>query len=188
MGKAPIPEPEVMSTAPLFAVVAAVCIAASVGAKGLPDAVKSFLGAAAAFAALEAADEFIPYPIVAGPHAAVAAILFAAPAMPLQKALMGVLGGHVIAMAVAIGQVMFLPEVAKWAAKTAIVAAAIGAQKAAGAVHPPACGVAFVWATSGQGDPMKGIGPLIGCVILIAVKYGIDALAGQVAGGKAKTK
>ena len=68
------------------------------------------------------------------------------------------------------------------------VAAAIGAQKAAGAVHPPACGVAFVWATSGQGDPMKGIGPLIGCVILIAVKYGIDALAGQVAGGKAKTK
>ena len=54
---------------------AAVCIAASIGAKGLPDAVKSFLGAAAAFAALEAADEFIPYPIVAGPHAAVAAIL-----------------------------------------------------------------------------------------------------------------
>ena len=171
-------------SAPLFAAIAAGCIGVSVAVKGLPDAVKSCLGAAAAFAVLEAADTVIPYPVVAGPHAAVAAILFAAPAMPLQKAIMGVIGGHIVAMVVSIGQVMFLPEAAKWAAKTTIVAAAIGAQKAAGTVHPPACGIAFVWATSGQDDPMKAIGPLIGCCLLIAVKYTIVALtAGD---GKAK--
>jgi CBS-domain-containing membrane protein len=121
----------------------------------------------------------VPYPIVAGPHAAVAAILFAGPAMPLPKKIMAVLGGHAVAMAVAIAQVKLLPEAAKWAAKTAIVAAAIGAQKAAGTVHPPACGIAFVWATSGQGDPTKAIGPLIGCAILIAVKQLMEEISGS---------
>ena len=53
-------------------------------------------------------------------------------------------------MAIAVLQLMLLPEAAKWAARTAIVAAAVGAQKAAGTVHPPACGIAFVWVTSGQ--------------------------------------
>ena len=173
-------------SAPLFAAIAAASIGAIVAVKQLPDWAKSCLGAAAAFSALEAADFFVPYPIVSGPHAAVAAILFAGPPMPLQKALMGVIGGHVVAMAIAIGQVMLLPEAAKWAAKTAIVAAAIGAQKAAGTVHPPACGVAFVWATSGQGDPMKAVGPLIGCCVLIGIKELIVALTAGDA--KAKTK
>jgi CBS-domain-containing membrane protein len=172
-------------SAPLFAAIAAGCIGVSVAVQGLPDFVKACLGAAAAFSVLEAADTIIPYPIVAGPHAAVAAILFAGPAMSLEKKIMGVLGGHAVAMAVAIAHVKLLPEAAKWAAKTAIVAAAIGAQKAAGTVHPPACGIAFVWATSGQDDPMKAIGPIIGCAILIAVKELIDALSGSSAKAKA---
>ena len=47
-------------------------------------------------------------------------------------------------------------------------ALAVGAQKAFGAVHPPAVGMAFVWATTGKTDIMGLVGPLIGCAVLIA--------------------
>ena len=50
-------------SATLFVALAAGCIAVG-QLRGLPDFVKSFLGAAAAFSVLEAADEFIPYPVV----------------------------------------------------------------------------------------------------------------------------
>ena len=121
---------------------------------------------------LEAADTVVPYPIVAPPHAAVVAILFAAPAKGATDTAKAVLGGHVAAMAMAILQLKVLPMVpaAAFAAKTVIVALAVGAQKAAGAVHPPAIGIAFIWATTGQDDPMKAVGPLIGCTVLIAVQ------------------
>ena len=141
--------------------------------------------AAAAFACLEAADSFIPYPIVSGPHAAVVAILFAMPAKPLQDTLIGVLGGHIVAAGMAVAQVKFLPAAAVPMAKTIIVALAVGAQKMTGAVHPPACGVAFVWATSGQDDPMKLAGRSSG-TILIVVQQAWNALtAGS---GKAKAQ
>lgn len=168
----------------MFAVIAASCLGLAAVGSALPAYVKSALGAAAAFAILEAADPLIPYPIVAGPHAAVAAILFAAPAAPLQKTAMSVLGGHVLAAGVAILQVKFLPPAAAVAMKTLVVCLAIGAQKAAGAVHPPAVGMAFVWATTGIDDPLKLVGPLIGCVILLVVQQIWLALTGD---GKPKT-
>ena len=108
--------------------------------------------------------------VFGGRHAAVTAILFGAPAKGLQDTAIGVLGGHVIAAVLAVLQLKMIPEVAQFASKTLIVAVAVGAQKACGAVHPPAVAIAFVWATSGQTDPMKLVGPLIGCTILIAVQ------------------
>ena len=138
--------------------------------------------AAAAFAVLEASDAFIPYPIVSGPHAAVVSLLFATPVKPLQDTVIGVIGGHVVAAGMAVLQVKFLPAAAVPMAKTIVVALAVGAQKLSGAVHPPACGVAFVWATSGQDDPLKLIGPLIGCSIIIAVQQAWNAATS----GKAK--
>ena len=160
-------------SAPMFGAIAAACAGLAVMVKDLPPYVTSALGAAFAFALLEAADEFIPYPIVAVPHAAVACILFAAPVKAAAETAQGVLGGHVAAAGVAVALLKVkLPAAAAFALKTIAVALAIGVQKALGTVHPPAIGIAFVWATSGQDDPMKLVGPLIGCCVLIAAQQG----------------
>ena len=55
-----------MSTA-IFVGIAVACVAVGAGVKTLPAWLKSALGAAAAFACLEAADPFIPYPTISGP-------------------------------------------------------------------------------------------------------------------------
>ena len=152
-----------------FIAVAAVAALAGVVGRGLPVFVVNALGAAFAFSCLEVANHFIPHPLVAGGHAAIAAILFASPAKgaPAATHVRGVLGGHVIAAGVAIGLAKALPEAAAFATKTVIVTLVIGAQSAAGALHPPACALAFVWATTKETDPMKLVGPLIGCAVLI---------------------
>ena len=67
-----------------------------------------------------------------------------------------------------------------------VVMLAVGAQKALGAVHPPAVAMAFIWATSGQDDPLKGVGPLIGCAILVVCQQVWLELTGPTPAGKAK--
>jgi CBS-domain-containing membrane protein len=104
------------------------------------------------------------------PHAAVAAILFAAPPKPAGETAVAVLGGHLVAVALAILQVKFLPVQAAAVVKVLVVALAVGAQKATSTVHPPAVAMAFVWATSGNDDPLKAVGPLIGCTLLVVVQ------------------
>merc|ERR1719183_2155044 len=155
---------------PYFVAIAAAAVVVGQLVKGLPPFVGTALGAAFAFSVLEAADTFIPYPIVTGGHAAVTAILFATPlkSAPVAAVAKGVIGGHVIAAGAAIGLAMGLPQSAAFAIKTVIVTLAVGAQSAAAAVHPPACALAFVWATTAETDATKLVGPLIGCAVLIA--------------------
>ena len=163
-------------SAAIFGAIAIATLGIAAAVKGLPAYVISALGAACAFATLEAADTVIPYPCLAGPHAAVVAILFAAPAKGLYDTAFAVLGGHIVAAGIAILQLKLLPPSAAFLTKTIVVTLAVGAQKALGTVHPPACAIAFVWATSGQDDPMKLVGPLIGCTILIVVQQAFIAL------------
>lgn len=174
--------------AQLFAAAASVCLAVGIATKSssLPAYVGSALGAAFAFSVLELAAGSIPYPILAGPHAAVAAILFAAPAKGMKDTAVAVLGGHLVAMGIALLQVKYLPAQAAFAAKTIVVMLAVGAQKALGAVHPPAVAVAFIWATSGQDDPLKVVGPLIGCAILVVCQQVWLKLTVPTPAGKAK--
>ncbi len=171
------------------AAVAAVAGVATAG-RGVPAFVVSAMGAAFAFSSLEVANHFIPYPIVAGGHAAITAILFASPAKGASAAthLRGVLGGHVIAGGLAIGLAKALPEAAAFATKTVIVTLVIGAQSAAGALHPPACALAFVWATTKETDPMKLVGPLIGCAVLIVCQQVWLVLTAPKAPAAAKDK
>ena len=175
-----------------FIAVAAVAALAGVATagRGLPGYVVSALGSAFAFASLEVANHFIPYPIVAGGHAAITAILFASPAKgaPAATHVRGVLGGHVIAAGVAIGLAKALPEAAAFATKTVIVTLVIGAQSVAGALHPPACALAFVWATTKETDPMKLVGPLIGCAVLIVCQQVWLVLTAPKAPAPAKDK
>ena len=172
----------------MLAAVAAVAVGVAKYVKDLPAWATSALGAAAAFATLEVVDTFLEYPCVAGGHAAVAAILFATPAKDAYETAVAVLGGHAVAAGVALLQLAALPEQAVFATKTIVVAAAVGAQKYAGTVHPPACALAFVMATTGNNDPKSLIGPLLGCAILIAAQQAFIELTKDGAGGKKKTK
>uniref|UniRef100_A0A7S2DC71 HPP transmembrane region domain-containing protein n=1 Tax=Haptolina brevifila TaxID=156173 RepID=A0A7S2DC71_9EUKA len=168
----PIPAPPMDEISPLmiFAGLAVACTAIGVAGSALPSYAKAALGVATAFAVLEVANELIPYPLIGAPHAAVATVLFAAPSKPLQETALTVIGGHIIAVALAVLQVKFLPAAAAALVKTLVVALSVGAQKATGTVHPPAVAMAFVWATTGNNDPLKAIGPLIGCSVLIGVQ------------------
>jgi len=173
--KAATAVPEVVSlpTWQLFAAMAGVVTALGVAGKStgkMPAWASAALGAAAAFSLLEVADAFIPYPLVAGPHAAVVGILFAAPPKNAMATAKGVLGGHIVAVGAAILLQMAPLAGLDFALKTLVVMAAVGAQKATDTVHPPACGVAFMWAAGGKTDPAALVGPLIGCAILIAVQ------------------
>lgn len=175
-----------MSTLVQFGALAAACAGAGVFVKGVPPFVTAALGAAFAFSVLEVADQFIPYPIVAGGHAAVTAILFATPPKSATATATAVLGGHVIAAGVALAQTKLLPEAAAFAVKTLVVMLAVGAQKAADAVHPPACALAFAWATSKQTDPLALLGPLIGCAVLIGCQQAWVQMTAAPAKGKGK--
>ena len=184
---APPPPPP---TWPYFLAIAVAALAGGQLVKGLPDWVGNALGAAFAFSILEAvsASSIIPYPIVAGGHAAVTAILFATPPKTAIDTARAVLGGHVIAASMALALAHGLPEAAGFAIKTVIVTLAVGAQKAAGAVHPPACALAFMWATSAETSPYKLIGPLIGCSVLIVCQQAWVALGKEAKAEKAKKK
>eukprot|EP01079_Euglenida_sp_SAG-EU17-18_P000939 gene939-2584_t len=111
----------------IFGAIAVATLAIAVACKGrVPAFVTSALGAACAFSALEAADTVSPYPCLAGPHAAVVAILFASPAKGPVDTAVAVLGGHIVAAGIAILQLRFLPASAALLAKTLVVALAVG--------------------------------------------------------------
>ena len=129
-------------------------------------------GALFAFALLEACEMaiFKPYAgfgIVAGGHAAVAAILFAAPAKGAKDTAYAVVGGHVVATIAYLLQLAIVPASCVAAYKTLIVALCIYGQKAAGAVHPPAVAFAFLSVMANKGA-MDAVGPIIGCALLVA--------------------
>ena len=104
--------------------------------------------------------------------AAVTAILFATPPKDLKATAWSVLGGHVVAVLVALLQLGVLPVEAAFAAKTVIVSLVVLAMKLADAVHPPACAFAFLFVMGKQG-PWDAAGPLIGCAILICCQQAL---------------
>lgn len=155
---------------PWFAAVALVGFVGSFASAGIKP-LSIALGATAGFAALELADAAIFKPqfglsVVVGGHAAVATILFAAPAKPLQATMYSVVGGHVCAVVASMVQLAFLPEQLAFAAKTMTVALVILAQTAAGAVHPPATAFAFLFVAGNKGYDFA-YGPIVGCVLLV---------------------
>ena len=169
---APTPEP-LMSTEINFLVVAVACLVGAAAAKqmGIAPATVA-LGAAFAFAMLEAADLMLVKPYLGlsafyPGHAPVTCILFAMPSKPATATAYGVLGGHVAATLSALAQVDFMPEALAFATKVITVGLAVGAMKVGDAVHPPACAFALAFVGGSKG-PMFAAGPLIGCAILIA--------------------
>lgn len=176
--EAPLPEPD--ATWPMFVGLAILGLIGTYLAKqnGIGE-LAAALGAATAFAALEAAQEVIFKPqfglsIVAGGHAAVSTILFATPAKSMADTFYGVVGGHVIATLVGMAQLALAPAALDFATKTVTVTLVILAQKALGAVHPPACAFAFMFVGGGK-TYEDAIGPIVGCAVLILLQQGILA-------------
>ena len=131
---APTPEP-LMSTEINFLVVAVACLVGAAAAKqmGIAPATVA-LGAAFAFAMLEAADLMLVKPYLGlsafyPGHAPVTCILFAMPSKPATATAYGVLGGHVAATLSALAQVYFMPEALAFATKVITVGLAVGAMK-----------------------------------------------------------
>lgn len=150
------------------------------------------LGACFGFAALELVDAtitkpFLGMPIVVGGHAAVTAILFAAPALPAATTAYKVLGGHIVATIAGLIQLNFIPPDLATLTKTLCITLAVLGQKATDSVHPPACAFAFIFVTGNKGYEFA-IGPIVGCAVLIAAQQAWLAVtaSGAPAAGKKK--
>lgn len=157
---------------PYFAIAAAFALVGAYVTKqaGLAP-VSTALGAAFAFAMLEAVDVAIKptagfsafYP----GHAPVAVILFAMPPKPATATAFAVFGGHVLVTLTSLLQLYLLPASLMFASKIFTVGLGILAMKSADAVHPPACAFALAF-VGGNKTADFAQGPLIGCAVLIA--------------------
>jgi len=130
------------------------------------------LGAAFAFAVLEAVDAgavkpYLGFSAFYPGHAPVTVILFAMPTKPATATAFAVLGGHVAVTLTGLAQLYLLPASMAFATKVVTVGAAVLAMKASDAVHPPAAAFALAFVGGNKG-PMDAVGPLIGCATLIA--------------------
>lgn len=176
-------------TWPYFTAIAglALIIAAIAKLRGL-SVISSTSGAAASFAALELFDELVSKPKLgfscfAGGHFAVTVILFATPAKTAKQTAYAVIGGHVLASAVALLHLAALPDVAAFMTKIVLGSAVVAVMSFSGAVHPPACAFAFALVSGNKGVDFT-YGPILGCCVLVACQQVWLALPG----GKAKAK
>ena len=181
-----------MEAAYMFLAIAAACLVGAAVSKQVGMAAPSVaLGAAFAFAALEAiellAKPALGFGLFYPGHAPVTVILFATPAKPAQATAYGVLGGHVAATLASLAQLYAMPETIAFATKTITVGLAVLAMKLGDAVHPPAAAFALAF-VGGSKTPMFAAGPLIGCVVLIACQQVWLALPAPAAAAAGKKK
>ena len=150
------------------------------------DSIISGLGAAAGFAALQIANDYIlkgyGMSCLCPPLGAVAVLLFCLPGAPASQP-KAVLGAHVIAGVIGYSVVQSgLPY-----GEAIAVASTITAMSAAKMVHPPAGAYAFLFVNKGMG--MKGIyAPgLIGAAVLVATQIVFNSTVKPMLSGKKKT-
>jgi CBS-domain-containing membrane protein len=151
------------------------------------DGIIAGLGAAAGFAALHVANDYVLKGMGLGclcpPLGAVAVLLFCLPGAPASQP-KAVIGAHIIAGV--IGYAVLQSGVAAYGEAIA-VSLTIAAMSATKMVHPPAGAYAFLYVNKGMG--LKGIlAPgLVGAVILITTQQVFNAtLLPLLSGGKKK--
>jgi len=138
------------------------------------------ISSALGFVALEAADALLfkpaGYSCLCPPLAAVAVLLFCLPKAPASQP-RNVLGGHLVATAVALAVSMLLPPAYAIAGKTLVVAGSILAMSLTGTTHPPAAAFAYVFLATGM-QPKNLLYPgFAGACILVAVQQVCLAVA-----------
>ena len=131
------------------------------------------ISSALGFAALEIADAFLFKPqgfsCLCPPLAAVAVLLFCLPKAPA-SAPKNVLGGHLVATAVALVVSQFLPPQFAVAGKTLTVAGSILAMSITGTTHPPAAAFAYVFLATGMTAKNLLYPGFAGAIILVIVQ------------------